>query len=330
MTSSIFATTASLYRRGVQGARPSMRRFARVFRFPWRTRATMRRDLDEEFSFHAEMRWRELVERGVSDTDAERIAWDEFGELDDAHSYIDVVDQAVEATTRRTEIMHNITRSVRYALRRLRRAPVFATTSVLTLTIGIGACALMASLVSTVLLKPLPYGHPERIAMIWGYVPSARLGFVEQPTHGRILTLLRDNTAAYEAIAGFRGNAFNFGDATQSERWAGVQAIGDVFSALGVSAQRGQRDITKVQSDEHLLEVHRRASLADAGRPSHREANRDELHSTTVGRWLESCPPTHGRHRHHRRRPNRLEGANGEAAGLRALLEYQSLDCHFS
>src|SRR5258708_3162615 len=45
--------------------------------------------------------------------------------------------------------------------------------SVLTLAIGIGASALMLSVVSTILLKPLPYGDPDRIEMLCGSYPHA-------------------------------------------------------------------------------------------------------------------------------------------------------------
>ncbi len=212
----------------------------RVFHLPWRTRAVMRSDLEEEFAFHFDMRFRELVARGVPAAEARTLALDEFGDLAEARCYIDAVDEAIEAATRQRDIMDNVTRSLRHAVRRLVRAPLFTLTSVLTLTIGIGACALMMSLVSTVLLKPLPYGQPDRIEMVWGTVPNGGLGFVEQPTHGRMFTLIRDNTRAYEAVAGFRGAAFNLGDATNPERLAGVQVTGGFFRALGVSAEIGR------------------------------------------------------------------------------------------
>ena len=57
--------------------------------------------------------------------------------------------------------MDTVTRILQHATRRLRRAPVFAVTSILTLAIGIGACALMMSLVSSILIKPLPYDRPD-------------------------------------------------------------------------------------------------------------------------------------------------------------------------
>src|SRR5258705_3637555 len=63
--------------------------------------------------------------------------------------------------------------------------------SVLTLAIGIGASALMLSVVSTILLKPLPYGDPDRIEMLWGSYPDANLGVPEQPTHGAVFSIIR-------------------------------------------------------------------------------------------------------------------------------------------
>lgn len=136
--------------------------------------------------------------------------------------------------------MTNVARHLRHAARRLRRAPVFTITSVLTLTIGIGACALMMSLVSTILLKRLPYGQPDRLEMIWGYYPDANLGFREQPTHGIVFSIIRDNTQAFETIAAFRGASYNLGDATNPERLDGVQATGEFFQTLGVAPQIGR------------------------------------------------------------------------------------------
>ena len=49
----------------------------------------------------------------------------------------------------------------------LRRNPAFAGAVVLTLALGIGANTAIFSVYDTVLLKPLPYGDPERIVMLW-------------------------------------------------------------------------------------------------------------------------------------------------------------------
>jgi putative ABC transport system permease protein len=127
-----------------------------------------------------------------------------------------------------------------HAARRLRHAPLFSVMSVLTLAIGIGASALMLSVVSTILLKPLPYGEPDRIEMVWGSYPDANLGVPEQPTHGAVFSIIRDNTKAFESIAAFRGASLNLGDSTAPERLDGVAATGEFFQALGVTPLMGR------------------------------------------------------------------------------------------
>ena len=56
---------------------------------------------------------------------------------------------------------------VRYALRSLRRAPVFALTAIATLALGVGANTALFSVVHAVALRPLPYEAADRLVRIW-------------------------------------------------------------------------------------------------------------------------------------------------------------------
>src|SRR2546423_4714230 len=54
-------------------------------------------------------------------------------------------------------------RELTHAMRRLRRAPVFTITTVVVLALGIGATTAVFSIVDGVLIRPLPFPHPERL-----------------------------------------------------------------------------------------------------------------------------------------------------------------------
>src|SRR5215210_7960016 len=56
---------------------------------------------------------------------------------------------------------------VRPAWRSLRRSPAFTLTASMTLIIGIGAAVAIFALVNGVLLRPLPYGNPDRLVSVY-------------------------------------------------------------------------------------------------------------------------------------------------------------------
>ena len=69
---------------------------------------------------------------------------------------------------------------IRYAWRSLRRTPVFTATAVLTLAIGVGAVTAIFAVVDGILLRPLPYGHPEQLVGAWHDLPPLSLKHTEQ------------------------------------------------------------------------------------------------------------------------------------------------------
>jgi hypothetical protein len=175
-----------------------------VFRLPWRSARQIRSDFEDEISFHCEMRVAELVGRGMSERDARVQVASEAGDLADAKRYVNATDAATERAHLRRMSMQHITQEIGQAVRRLRHERAFALTAVSTLALGLGACMLMFNIVDAVLLSPLPFRQPDRVVMIWQYVPSLGAGDALQPIGGRQLAIMRENLPSFESIAGFR------------------------------------------------------------------------------------------------------------------------------
>jgi predicted permease len=79
---------------------------------------------------------------------------------------------------------------VSYAWRTLRRAPVFSITVVLAFTIGIGSAAAIFAIVNGVLLRPLPFGHSDRLVAAWHSMPALSMDRAPQ-TPGTFFTYRR-------------------------------------------------------------------------------------------------------------------------------------------
>ena len=91
--------------------------FRRLFRFPWRTRTQIARDVDDELRFHLDMQIEELVDRGMTRRAARRQALRQFGDLDDTKRYCRTVDGAVEKKERRAMYLDELREDLRYAVR---------------------------------------------------------------------------------------------------------------------------------------------------------------------------------------------------------------------
>ncbi len=104
------------------------------------------------------------------------------------------------------------------ALRRLRKAPGFTTTAVLTLALGIGATTAIFTLVHQVLLKSLPVTKPEELWRVGDKVRCCNWGGYTQDNDGNF------SLFSYEAYKNFRENTPEFADLAALQ--AGNAALG--------------------------------------------------------------------------------------------------------
>lgn len=84
----------------------------------------------------------------------------------------------------------SIAQSLRFAWRSLRRTPAFTVSAVLTLVIGIGASVAIFAVINGVLLRPLPFGQPERLVGAWHALPGVSIDKANQ-TSGTFFTYQR-------------------------------------------------------------------------------------------------------------------------------------------
>ncbi|HEX4022753.1 MAG TPA: ABC transporter permease [Acidobacteriaceae bacterium] len=128
------------------------------------TRGRRYDEISESIRGHLEEKIADLMDDGMSRREAETAARREFGNV----TRIEERSREVWQWAR----VEAILRDFRYGFRRLRRAPGFTVTALLTLGLGIGASIAVYSLVDAVLLRPLQFGNGKRLVEIFAEVPQ--------------------------------------------------------------------------------------------------------------------------------------------------------------
>ena len=135
--------------------------------------------------------------------------------------------------------MGAVVRDLVYALRSWGRRPGPLAAAIAALALGIGAATAIFSVVSGVLLKPLPYDHPERIVMVWQDM-RARGGPAREWASPGLFIDWRDKSSVFEHVGAVRGWQPNVTDVAEPERLRGAAVSQGYFGALGVPAALGR------------------------------------------------------------------------------------------
>jgi predicted permease len=167
-------------------------------------RREVEEDLDAELRSCFDLLVDRHLARGLTIEEAQRTARCEFGGLEQ------VKDRVREV--RLGTAVESMPRDLLYACRALRKSPGFTVITALTLALGIGVNAAIFSVVHAVLMRPLPYDRPERLALIWSTLEKT--GAARAPISGPALGEIRRRSRLLEDVAGIWVGAGTFtGDA---------------------------------------------------------------------------------------------------------------------
>ncbi len=187
--------------------------------------------LDEEIRFHLEQLVAEKRAAGLPEPEARAAAAREFGGV------LQVEEECRDA--RGLRALARLPQHVAYGWRLLRRAPGFAAAAALTIALGVGATTAMFSVVYGVLLRPLPFGDPDRLVVLWTRAP--RLGLARAMVGAANARDWREQNRVFEDIALVRtiGN-FNLVGQGEPVRLLGARVTANLFPVLRVSPLLGR------------------------------------------------------------------------------------------
>jgi predicted permease len=137
--------------------------------------------------------------------------------------------------------VHRFTSDLRLALRQLRKSPGFAATAVLMLTFGIGATTTIFSVVYGVLLRPLPFPHPNRLVVLGDKVRGTKWGMYDQgPVTARDVVVYTRDTHAFSALGGYGEETLELAASGEPAQVNAGRMTAGVFEALEVAPLMGR------------------------------------------------------------------------------------------
>lgn len=202
-----------------------------------RWRALFRKDeleqeLEAELRFHLERETEQNVRDGMNPNDARYSALRSFGPLERSK------EECRDA--RGVRLIQEFLQDLRYGRRLLMKHPGFALIAIVTLALGIGANTAIFSVVSAFLLRPLPYGDPNRLVMVDSQHRGQSLGvsFLDYEDWQR-----QNNVFADLAFFNLRWNAnLDFGNETETVSL--TFGTSNLFSLLQVAPALGHGPTT--------------------------------------------------------------------------------------
>jgi putative ABC transport system permease protein len=165
-------------------------------------------DLDDELRFHIDMRVREYMARGMSETGARAATAARLGDLVTARGECVTIATRRQRRMARSQLIDAFTQDVRFAFRSLGRQKGWTTVAVLTLALGIGANSAMFSVVNPLLLNPLPYPGADRVVIVYQEPSQGNTSghTVMVTPMGRVVSTWLAQARSFEALEPYKTN----------------------------------------------------------------------------------------------------------------------------
>lgn len=126
-------------------------------------------------------------------------------------------------------------KDVKFGLRGMRKNVAFTAVAVLTLAVAIGANSAIFSIIDAVLLRPLPYDHPERVVWVWESTDKF-IGTVSWPNFAD----WREQSTSFQSLSGWTRRNVTLQQGSSPERIVAGAVTADFFQTLGVQPILGR------------------------------------------------------------------------------------------
>lgn len=214
------------------------------------TRRARYDELAESIREHLEERVADLMDRGMTQEQAERAARIEFGNV-----------TVMEERSREVwqwALVESLWADVKFAGRQMRKAPAFTITCLLTLALGIGANTAVFSAINTILLHPLPYQDPGSLVLITETLPLLNGDNAVGVSAQEYLDYKQQNSV-FSDVAASEPIEFNLTGSGQPQRVNAARISATALPVLGVVPEIG-RNFTEAEdrygSDHVVLLSH--------------------------------------------------------------------------
>jgi predicted permease len=134
--------------------------------------------------------------------------------------------------------MASIRNQFRQVLRRLGRAPVFTAATLVTLAVSVGANTAIFSVLEGVLLKPLPYPHPEELVAIRHSAPG--INIKELPVAPSMYFVYREQNRTFQDIGVYNTDSVNVTGVAEPEQVPALVVTDGALPVLGIQPLLGR------------------------------------------------------------------------------------------